>query len=110
MDPTVFAAWIAAGVSVLTLVATLAAQYFDRRGTNKDTEKAFAVQRDQLDRTLAEQARRVVRSGGSQPLSTRKHQALHRPPAVKPQRYLHGFNGVQGTCGQQRDTARHLGQ
>jgi hypothetical protein len=41
---------------------------------------------------------------------TCQHQALHRPPAVKPQRYLHGVNGVQGTCGQQRDTARHVGQ
>jgi hypothetical protein len=55
MDPTVVAAWIAAGVSVLTLVGTLAAQYFGRRGTNEDTQKAFAQQREQLDRTLAEQ-------------------------------------------------------
>jgi hypothetical protein len=55
MDPTVVAAWIAAGVSVLTLVGTLAAQYFGRRGTKEDTEKAFAEQRGQLERTLAEQ-------------------------------------------------------
>src|SRR5271170_854002 len=71
MDPTVVAAWIAAGVSVLTLVGTMAAQYFGRRGTNKDTEKAFAEQReqlnetlkaqsDQLDRTLAEQRTRTL--------------------------------------------------
>jgi uncharacterized protein YjbI with pentapeptide repeats len=59
MNPTVVAAWIAAGVSVLTLIGTLAAQYFGRRGTNKDTEKAFAEQREQLDRTLAEQARQL---------------------------------------------------
>jgi hypothetical protein len=39
MDPTVVAALIAAGVSALTLAGTLAAQYFGRRGTNKDTER-----------------------------------------------------------------------
>lgn len=45
MDPAVVAAWIAAGVSVLTLLGTLAAQYFGRRATKGDTEKAFAEQR-----------------------------------------------------------------
>ena len=33
MEPTVIAAWIAAGVSLLTLVGTLAAQYVGRRAT-----------------------------------------------------------------------------
>ena len=66
MDPTVVAAWIAAGVSVLTLVGTLAAQYLGHRANSKDAEKTtedqrrqldltFAEQRDQLDRTLTEQ-------------------------------------------------------
>src|SRR6266568_8093361 len=44
MDPTVVAAWIAAAVSALTLVGTLAAQYFGFRSTGR-----------QLDRTLVEQ-------------------------------------------------------
>jgi hypothetical protein len=35
MDPTVVAAWIAAGVSVQTLVGTLAAQYFGSRATRR---------------------------------------------------------------------------
>ncbi len=59
MDPTVVAAWIAAGVSVLTLVGTLTAQYFGRRGTSKDTEKAFGEQREQLRLTLGEQRTRT---------------------------------------------------
>jgi uncharacterized protein YjbI with pentapeptide repeats len=71
MDPTVVAAWIAAGVSVLTLLGTLAAQHFGRRATKEDTEKAFTEQRrqlnetlkaqsEQLDRTLAEQRTRTL--------------------------------------------------
>lgn len=44
MSPEVTAAIIAASVSFLTLISTLAAQYFGRRATSK-----------QLDRTLAEQ-------------------------------------------------------
>src|SRR3984957_8668650 len=66
MDPTVVAAWIAAGVSVLTLVGTLAAQYLSYRAASRDAEKTAAnaekmaektaeEQRKQLDRTLAEQ-------------------------------------------------------
>jgi hypothetical protein len=55
MDPTVVAAWIAAGVSVVTLLGTLAAQYFGRRGTSRDTKEALQEQWKQLDRTLAEQ-------------------------------------------------------
>ena len=54
-SPLVVAAIIAASVSVLTLIGTLAAQYFGRRATSRDTQKAFEEQRKQLDRTLAEQ-------------------------------------------------------
>jgi hypothetical protein len=39
MDPQVVAAIIAAVVSALTLVGTLAAQYLGRRATSRDTEK-----------------------------------------------------------------------
>ena len=41
MSPQVTAAVIAAGVSFLTLIGTLAAQYFGRRATSRDTQKAF---------------------------------------------------------------------
>jgi hypothetical protein len=60
MDPTVVAAWIAAGVSLLTLIGTLAAQYFGRRGTSKDTKEALQEQWKQLDRTLGEQRTRTL--------------------------------------------------
>ena len=49
MNPEVTAAVIAASVSFLTLIGTLAAQYFGRRATSK-----------QLDRTLAEQRTRTL--------------------------------------------------
>jgi hypothetical protein len=49
MNPAVTAAIIAASVSVLTLIGTLAAQYLGRRATSK-----------QLDRTLAEQRTRTL--------------------------------------------------
>ena len=64
MDPAVVAAWIAAGVSVLTLVGTLAAQYVGSRATSRDTQRALdrtlAEQRDQLDKTLNEQRTRTL--------------------------------------------------
>src|SRR5437763_16959200 len=56
MSPEVTAASIAASVSFLTLVGTLAAQYFGRRATKRDLEE----QRKQLDRTLAEQRIRTL--------------------------------------------------
>jgi uncharacterized protein YjbI with pentapeptide repeats len=59
MDPTVVAAWIAAGVSALTLAGTLAAQYYGYRATSRDAEKTAEEQRKQLDRTLAEQRTRT---------------------------------------------------
>ena len=73
MDPTVVAAWIAAGVSALTLAGTLAAQYYGYRATSRDAEKTaveqrkqldrdHAEQRDQLDRTLAEQRDQLERT------------------------------------------------
>jgi hypothetical protein len=55
MDPTVVAAWIAVGVSVLTLVGTLTAQYLGYRATSRDAGKTSEEQRKQLVRTLAEQ-------------------------------------------------------
>jgi len=55
----VTAAVIAASVSFLTLIGTLAAQYFGRRATSRDTREALEEQRKQLDRTLAEQRTRT---------------------------------------------------
>ena len=69
MSPQVTAAVIAAGVGVLTVIATVAVQISGRRATSRDTQKALEEQRKQLDRTLAEQrtpdaAERAVRHGG----------------------------------------------
>jgi hypothetical protein len=82
MSPEVTAAWIAAGVGVLTVAATAVTQYFSRRATGRDTDRlfaeqrgqqaqafaeqrgqqaqAFAEQREQLDKTLAEQRTRTL--------------------------------------------------
>jgi hypothetical protein len=62
MDPTVVAAWIAAGVSALTLVGTLAAQYLGRHATSRDTEKTLEEQRKHLDLTLTEQSKHLDRT------------------------------------------------
>src|SRR5215469_3158807 len=75
MDPTVVAAWIAAGVSVLTLAGTLTAQYLGYRATSRDAEKAAKAaetaaeeQRKQLDRTLSEQRDQLDRTFAEQNL------------------------------------------
>jgi hypothetical protein len=62
MDPTVVAAWIAAGVSLLTLAGTLAAQYLGYRASSKDAGKTAEEQREQLDRTLTEQNQQLDRT------------------------------------------------
>ena len=62
MNSQVVAAFIAASVSVLTLIGTLAAQYFGRRATSRDTEKTLGEQGKHLDRTLAEQREQLDRT------------------------------------------------
>ncbi|WP_300610145.1 pentapeptide repeat-containing protein [Trebonia sp.] len=62
MSPEVTAAIIAAGVSFLTLIGTLAAQYFGRRATKRDTKEAFEEQRKQLDKTLTAQSDQLDRT------------------------------------------------
>src|SRR5215467_2850475 len=84
MDPQVAAAVIAASVSFLTLIGTLAAQYFGRRATSRDTEKTLdrtlAEQREQLDRTLAEQRTRTL----NERFATAAEQlGGDKPPAVR---------------------------
>jgi uncharacterized protein YjbI with pentapeptide repeats len=62
MDPTVVAAWIAAGVSVLTLAGTVITQVIGFRSTKADTEDQIKAQSDQLDKTLAEQRQQLERT------------------------------------------------
>ena len=95
MDPQVVAAIIAASVSALTLIGTLAAQYFGRRATSRDTEKTLdrtlAEQREQLDRTLAEQSRQLDRTLAEQRTRTLNERfataaeqlGSDKPPAVR---------------------------
>ena len=90
MSPEVTAATIAASVSVLTLIGTLAAQYFGRRVTSRDTQQALEEQRkqldktlkaqsDQLDRTLAEQRTRAL----NERFATAAEQLGSDKPAVR---------------------------
>ena len=62
MNPTVVAAWIAAGVSVLILIGTLLAQYLGYRASGRDAEKTAEDQRKQLDSTFAEQNQQLDRT------------------------------------------------
>jgi hypothetical protein len=99
MDPTVVAAWIAAGVSVLTLLGTLGAQYFGRRGTNKDTEKAFGEQRMQLNETLKAQSEQLERTLGEQRirmLNERSTTAAEQLGSDKPAVRLAGVYAMAG--------------
>jgi hypothetical protein len=80
MNPEVTAAVIAASVSILTLIGTLAAQFFGRRATSRDTQEALAEQRKQLDRTLAEQRTRTL----NERFATAAEQlGGDKPPAVR---------------------------
>src|SRR5580658_9332253 len=76
MSPEVAAAIIAASVSFLTLIGTLAAQYFGRRATSRDLEE----QGKRLDRTLAEQRTRTL----NERFATAAGQlGSDKPPAVR---------------------------
>src|SRR5690348_16727226 len=55
MDAQVLAAYIADGVSAVTLAGTLTSQTLSRRAASRDNERALQQQRDQLDTTLADQ-------------------------------------------------------
>src|SRR5215468_9609334 len=79
MKPEVVAAIIAAGVSLLTLIGTLAAQYFGRRATSRDTQQALEEQRKQLDRTLTEQRTRTL----NERFATAAEQLGSDKPAVR---------------------------
>ena len=69
MNPAVVAAIIAAGVSVLTLIGTLTAQYYGRRATSKELDRTLAEQRT---RTLNERfATAADRLGSDKPSAVR---------------------------------------
>ncbi len=79
MSPELAAAIIAASVSFLTLIGTLAAQYFGRRATSRDTQEALEEQRKQLDKTLAEQRTRTL----NERFATAAEQLGSDKPAVR---------------------------
>jgi hypothetical protein len=91
MSAQVVAAIIAASVSVLTLIGTLAAQYFGRRATSRDTERTLTAQSKQLDRTLAEQREQLDRTLTEQRTRTLNERfataadqlGSDKPPAVR---------------------------
>jgi len=102
MSPEVIAAIIAASVSFVTLIGTLAAQFFGYRATSRDTEttlreqreqldKTLAEQREQLDRTLAEQSKQLDRTLAEQRTRTQNERfataadklGSDKPPAVR---------------------------
>jgi uncharacterized protein YjbI with pentapeptide repeats len=79
MSPEVTAAIIAASASVLALIGTLAAQYFGRRATSRDTQRALGEQWKQLDRTLTEQRTRTL----NERFTTAAEQLGSDKPAVR---------------------------
>src|SRR5215813_6646742 len=79
MSPAITSAIIAAGVSLLALIGTLAAQYFGRRATSRDTQQALEEQCKQLDRTLAEQRTRTL----NERFTTAAEQLGSDKPAVR---------------------------
>ena len=74
------AAIIAASVSFVTLIGTLAAQYFWSRAPSKDTEKTLEEQSKQLDRTLAEQRTRTLNERFA---TAADRLGSDKPPAVR---------------------------
>jgi len=60
MSPGVEAALIAGGVGIITLIGTLAAQFYGIRKISGDNQKARAQQREELDRNLAQQRERTL--------------------------------------------------
>jgi hypothetical protein len=99
MNPQVVAAFIAASVSFLTLIGTLAAQYFGRRATSRDTEKTLGEQGKHLDRTLAEQREQLDRTLAEQrtrTLNERFATAADQLGSDKPAVRLAGVYAIAG--------------
>jgi uncharacterized protein YjbI with pentapeptide repeats len=91
MSPEVTAAIIAAGVGVVTVIATVAVQISGRRATSRDTQRTLAEQREQLDRTLTEQGKQLDRTLAEQRTRTLNERfataagqlGSDKPPAVR---------------------------
>jgi uncharacterized protein YjbI with pentapeptide repeats len=90
MSPEITAAWIAAGVSILTLIGTVIAQIVGYRSTkanteqqiratHKDTADVLEQQREQLDKTLADQRTRTL----NERFTTAAEQLGSEKPAVR---------------------------
>jgi hypothetical protein len=60
MSPLVEAAIIAGSVGVLTLIGTVAVQFYGIHRTSRNTKETLKQQSDQLDRTLTEQRTRTL--------------------------------------------------
>src|ERR1700751_5770519 len=91
MNSQVAAAIIAAAVSFVTLIGTLAAQYLGPSATSRDTEKTLKEQAKQLDKTLAEQHKALERTLAEQRPRTLNERfatgteqlGSDKPPAVR---------------------------
>jgi hypothetical protein len=111
MSPEITAAWIAAGAGALTVAATVAAQYFGRRATSRDTQKALAQQSEQLDRTLAEQREQLDRTLAEQRTRTLNERfaaaagqlGSDKPPEVR----LAGVYAMAGLADDWEENVRH---
>jgi uncharacterized protein YjbI with pentapeptide repeats len=84
MSPAVEAALIAGGVGVLTLAGTLLAQFYGIRKSSSDTERTLkrqlAEQREQLDKTLAQQRDRTLNERFA---TAADRLGSDKPPAVR---------------------------
>jgi uncharacterized membrane-anchored protein YhcB (DUF1043 family) len=121
MDPTVVAAWIAAGVSILALIGTVIVRIISFRSTRADTEqqikatregtadtleqqrqqtdKTLAEQRERLDRTLHAQSRQLDRTldeHRTRTLNERFGAAAEQPGSDKPAVRLAGVYAMAG--------------
>jgi septal ring factor EnvC (AmiA/AmiB activator) len=91
MSPELVAAIIAASVSLLTLIGSVAAQIYGIRRTSRDTEKTLQEQRKQLDKTLKEQSKQLDRTLAEQRARTLNERfataadklGSDKPPAVR---------------------------
>ena len=110
MSPEVIAAIIATSVSFLTLIGTLAAQYFGRRATEQDTKEAFEEQRKQLDRTLKAQSDQLDKTLSEQrtrTLNERFATAADQLGSDKPAVRLAGVYAMVGLADDWEENVRH---
>jgi hypothetical protein len=91
MSPAVEAAVIAGSAGILTLIGTLAAQFYGIHRTSRDSERTLEEQRKQLDKTLGEQRTQLDKTLGEQRTRTWNERfataagqlGSDKPPAVR---------------------------